>query len=336
MSDKIKALEMVISKIEKEFGKGSVMRLGERGNFVTEVISTGSLLIDQALGIGGMPKGRIIEIYGPESSGKTTIALHVIAEAQKDGGNAVFIDAEHALDPIYARNIGVDIDNLLVSQPDSGEAALEIADALVRSGAVDVVVIDSVAALVPRAELEGSMGDAHIGLQARLMSQAMRKLAGVVAQTKTVVIFINQLREKVGIMFGNPEITPGGKSLKYYSSIRLDVRKKDVIKKDGEVIGNEVEVKVVKNKLAPPFKSANIQIMYGKGIDRIGEILDICVNNNIIEKAGPWFAYKGERVQGRENMKAIIENKAEILKELEEKIKPIVMPNHFKIDEVAQ
>ena len=320
--EKKKALEAALGQIEKQFGKGSVMKLGEYKAMNIEAIPTGALSLDIALGIGGIPRGRIIEIFGPESSGKTTLALHAIAEAQKLGGEAAFIDAEHALDPVYAKHLGVDIDNLIVSQPDTGEQALEIAEALTRSGAVDIIVVDSVAALVPKAEIDGDMGDAHVGLQARLMSQALRKLAGVINKSKTVIVFINQLREKVGIMFGNPETTPGGRALKFYASVRLDIRKIENIKTDGEVTGARARVKVIKNKVAPPFREAEFDIVYGKGISKEGYILDIAVNLNLVEKSGAWFSYKGEKIgQGRENAKAYIKNNPEIAKELEEKIR---------------
>ena len=321
-SEKMKALEMALGQIEKQFGKGSVMKLGDFTAMNVEAISTGALSLDIALGIGGIPRGRIIEVFGPESSGKTTLALHMIAEAQKLGGEAAFIDAEHALDPVYAKHLGVDIDNLIVSQPDTGEQALEIAEALVRSGALDIIVVDSVAALVPKAEIDGDMGDAHVGLQARLMSQALRKLAGVINKSKCVIVFINQLREKVGVMFGNPETTAGGRALKYYASVRLDIRKVENIKQDGEVLGNRAKVKVVKNKVAPPFREAEFDIIYGKGISKEGNILDIAVNLDIIEKSGSWFSYKGERIgQGRENVKKYLADNPEVAKEVEEKIR---------------
>ena len=320
--EKKRALEAALGQIEKQFGKGSVMKLGEYQEMNIEAIPTGALGLDIALGIGGIPRGRIIEIFGPESSGKTTLALHAIAEAQKLGGEAAFIDAEHALDPVYAKHLGVDIDNLIVSQPDTGEQALEIAEALTRSGAIDIIVIDSVAALVPKAEIDGDMGDSHVGLQARLMSQALRKLAGVINKSKTVIVFINQLREKVGIMFGNPETTPGGRALKFYASVRLDIRKIENIKQDSEVIGNRVRVKVIKNKVAPPFREAEFDIMYGKGISKEGNVLDLAVNLNIIEKSGAWFSYKGEKIgQGRENAKIYLAKNPKVLKEVEEKIR---------------
>ena len=321
-SEKMRALEAALGQIEKQFGKGSVMKLGEFQAMNVEAIPTGALSLDIALGIGGIPRGRIIEVYGPESSGKTTLALHMIAEAQKMGGEAAFIDAEHALDPVYAKHLGVDIDNLIVSQPDTGEQALEIAEALVRSGALDVIVIDSVAALVPKAEIDGDMGDSHIGLQARLMSQALRKLPGAINKTKCVIVFINQLREKVGVMFGNPETTAGGRALKYYASVRLDIRKVENIKQDGEVVGNRARVKVVKNKVAPPFREAEFDIVYGKGISKEGNILDIAVNLDIIEKSGSWFSYNGERIgQGRENVKKYLIDNPEVAQEGEEKIR---------------
>ena len=321
-TEKKKALEMAMSQIEKQFGKGSVMKLGEFKAMEVEAIPTGTLRLDIALGIGGVPRGRIIEIYGPESSGKTTLALHVIAEAQKMGGEAAFIDAEHALDPIYARKLGVDIDDLIVSQPDTGEQALEITESLIRSGALDVIVVDSVAALVPKAEIDGDMGDSHMGLQARLMSQALRKLAGALNKTKTVLIFINQLREKIGVMFGNPETTTGGRALKFYASVRMDIRKIENIKQDGEVKGSRVRVKVIKNKVAPPFREAEFDIVYGEGISKAGNILDMAVNLDIIEKAGSWFSYNGERIgQGRENVKKYLKENPDILKDVEEKVR---------------
>ncbi|HHW56609.1 MAG TPA: recombinase RecA [Clostridia bacterium] len=322
MIEKQKALEMAISQIERQFGKGSIMRLGDTAKLNVEVIPTGSLELDIALGVGGVPRGRIIEIFGPESSGKTTLALHMIAEAQKMGGTGAFIDAEHALDPVYAKNLGVNIEDLLVAQPDTGEQALEIAEALVRSGAVDIIVIDSVAALVPKAEIEGEMGDSHVGLQARLMSQALRKLAGVTSKSKTIVVFINQLREKVGVPFGNPETTPGGRALKFYATIRLDVRKGDPIKQGNEVVGNRTRVKVVKNKIAPPFKQAEFDIMYGEGISREGSILDIGASIDIIEKSGAWYSYGDIRLgQGRENAKQFLKENKEIADEIERKIR---------------
>ena len=319
---KEKALELALSQIEKQFGKGAVMKLGEFKTTDVEAISTGALSLDVALGIGGIPRGRIIEIYGPESSGKTTLALHMIAECQKSGGEAAFIDAEHALDPVYAKHLGVDIDNLIVSQPDTGEQALEIAEALIRSSAIDLVVVDSVAALVPKAEIDGEMGDTHVGLQARLMSQALRKLAGVLNRSNASLVFINQLREKVGVMFGSPETTPGGRALKFYASVRLDIRKIEAIKQDSEIIGNKVRVKVVKNKVAPPFRETEFDIIYGKGISKSGNILDLAVNLDIIEKAGAWFSYNGERIgQGRENAKKYIENNPELMQELDQKVR---------------
>ncbi|ADL07972.1 recombinase RecA [Thermosediminibacter oceani] len=323
MMEKQKALEMALAQIERQFGKGSIMRLGEaESKFNVEVIPTGALPLDIALGVGGVPRGRIIEIFGPESSGKTTVALHIVAEAQKAGGTAAFIDAEHALDPTYARKLGVDTDNLLISQPDTGEQALEIAEALVRSGAVDVIVIDSVAALVPKAELEGEMGEAHVGLQARLMSQALRKLAGSISKSKTVAIFINQLREKVGVMFGNPETTPGGRALKFYASVRMEVRKTSVIKDGENVVGTRASVKVVKNKVAPPFKSAEFDIMYGEGISREGCVLDFATEAGIIQKSGAWYSYEKERIgQGRENAKQYLKEHPEVLKAIELKVK---------------
>ncbi len=320
--EKRKALDAAMSQIEKQFGKGSVMKLGDYKSLNIEAISTGALNLDIALGIGGIPKGRIVEIYGPESSGKTTLALHCIAEAQKNGGEAAFIDAEHALDPVYAKKIGVDIDNLIVSQPDTGEQALEIAEALIRSGAIDIIVVDSVAALVPKAEIDGDMGDSHIGLQARLMSQALRKLAGAINKSNSVIIFINQLREKVGVMFGNPETTAGGRALKYYASVRMDIRKIENIKQNGEVLGSRTRVKVVKNKVAPPFREAEFDIVYGKGISKTGTILDLAVELNIIEKSGSWFSYKGEKIgQGRENVKQYLEDNPKIASEVEKVIR---------------
>lgn len=321
-SEKRKALDAALSQIEKQFGKGSVMKLGEYKAMEVEAISTGALSLDMALGIGGLPRGRIIEVYGPESSGKTTLALHVIAEAQKLGGDAAFIDAEHALDPVYAKKLGVNIDELIVSQPDTGEQALEITESLVRSGALDVIVVDSVAALVPKAEIDGDMGDSHMGLQARLMSQALRKLAGAINKTKTIIIFINQLREKIGVMFGNPETTTGGRALKFYASVRLDIRKIENIKQDGNVIGNRARVKVVKNKVAPPFREAEFDIMYGEGISKIGNIFDMAVNLDIIEKSGSWFSYNGNRIgQGRENVKKYLQDNPELLDEVEKKVR---------------
>lgn len=321
-SEKMKALEAALGQIEKQFGKGSVMKLGEYQAMNVEAIPTGALSLDIALGIGGIPRGRIIEIFGPESSGKTTLALHMIAEAQKLGGEAAFIDAEHALDPVYAKHLGVDIDNLIVSQPDTGEQALEIAEALVRSGAIDIIVIDSVAALVPKAEIDGDMGDSHVGLQARLMSQALRKLASVINKSKSVIVFINQLREKIGVMFGNPETTPGGRALKFYSSVRLDIRKIETMKQDGEVVGNRAKVKVVKNKVAPPFREAEFDIVYGKGISKVGNILDLGVNLDIVNKSGAWFSYNGERIgQGRENAKKYLEEHPNITAEIEKRVR---------------
>ncbi|MGB3368425.1 MAG: recombinase RecA [Acidaminobacteraceae bacterium] len=331
-NDKRKALDTVLGQIEKQFGKGSIMRLGDDNTrFNVESVSTGSIDLDIALGIGGIPKGRIIEIYGPESSGKTTVALHCVAEAQKAGGVAAFIDAEHALDPVYAKKIGVDIDELILSQPDTGEQALEIVDALVRSGAVDIIVVDSVAALVPKAEITGEMGDSHMGLQARLMSQALRKLTGAIKKSNASVIFINQLRMKIGVMFGNPETTTGGNALKFYASIRLDVRKIDTIKRDGEVLGNRTKVKVVKNKVAPPFKIAEFDIMYGEGISREGSVLDCAVNAEIIKKAGAWFSYNDEKLgQGRENVKKFFMENPHILDEIDLKVR-----THFGLGDKA-
>ena len=320
--DKLKVLNAVMEKIEKDFGKGSIMRLGQNSHIDIEAISTGSLGIDIALGIGGMPKGRIIEIYGPESSGKTTVALHIVAESQKAGGEVAFIDAEHALDPGYAKKIGVDIENLLISQPDAGEQALEIADTLVRSGAIDVLVVDSVAALVPKAELEGEMGDSHMGLQARLMSQALRKLTSTVSRSNTLIIFINQIRMKIGVMFGNPETTTGGNALKFYASVRIDIRRIGSIKDKEDVIGSQTRVKIVKNKVAPPFKIVDFDIMYGEGISKTGELIDLGVKAGIVEKAGAWFSYKGEKLgQGRENAKLFLRDHPEIADEIENKIR---------------
>jgi len=317
-----KALDMVFNQIERQFGKGAVMKLGEAAHMNIDTISTGALGLDIALGVGGLPRGRIIEIFGPESSGKTTVALHVIAEAQKAGGEAAFIDAEHALDPVYAKALGVNIENLIVSQPDTGEQALEIAEALVRSGAIDVIVIDSVAALVPKAEIDGEMGDSHVGLQARLMSQALRKLSGVISKSKTVAIFINQLREKVGVMFGNPEVTPGGRALKFYASVRLDVRRVETLKEGAEAVGNRTKVKIVKNKVAPPFKEAEFDIIYGEGISKEGSVLDLAVQLDIVKKSGAWFSYNDQRLgQGRENVKRFFKENPEFCKEIEAKIR---------------
>ena len=330
--DKLKALDAAISSIERNFGKGAVMKLGDPAAAMqVETVPTGSLSLDVALGLGGVPKGRIVEIYGPESSGKTTVALHMVAEVQKRGGIAGFIDAEHALDPSYAKNIGVDIDELYISQPDNGEQALEITETLVRSGAVDIVIVDSVAALVPKAEIDGDMGDSHVGLQARLMSQALRKLTAVISKTNCIVIFINQLREKVGVMFGNPETTTGGRALKFYSSIRMDVRRTETLKTNGEMVGNRTKVKVVKNKIAPPFKEAEFDIMFGKGISREGDILDLAVNANVVQKSGAWFAYEGEKIgQGRENSKIYLANNPHILAEVEAKVRA-----HYGIGEAG-
>lgn len=329
MSDRSKALDMALRQIEKQFGKGSIMKLGEETERKIDTIPSGSLALDLALGVGGYPKGRVIEIYGPESSGKTTVALHAIAEAQKKGGQAAFIDAEHALDPHYAKALGVNIDELLLSQPDTGEQALEIAEALVRSGAIDIIVIDSVAALVPKAEIEGEMGDAHVGLQARLMSQALRKLSGAINKSKTIAIFINQIREKVGVMFGNPETTPGGRALKFYSSIRLEVRRAETIKQGNEMVGNKTRIKVVKNKVAPPFKEAMVDIMYGEGISRTGEILDIGSDLDIVEKSGAWYSYNGERLgQGRENAKQFLQENPDIMEEIY-----LAIREHYQLDD---
>ncbi len=321
--EKLKALDAAITQIEKAYGKGSVMKLGDsKTNMNIETVPTGSLSLDIALGLGGVPKGRIVEIYGPESSGKTTVALHMVAEVQKRGGIAGFIDAEHALDPVYAKNIGVEIDELYISQPDNGEQALEITETMVRSGAVDIVIVDSVAALVPKAEIDGDMGDSHVGLQARLMSQALRKLTAVISKSHCIVIFINQLREKVGVMFGNPETTTGGRALKFYSSVRLDVRRVESLKQGGEIIGNHVRVKVVKNKIAPPFKEAEFDIMFGKGISTAGDILDLAAKENIVEKSGAWYAYKGVKIgQGRENAKNYLQNNPEVKDEVEKKVR---------------
>lgn len=321
--DKLKALDAALGQIERQFGKGSVMKLGDSGvNMNVETIPTGALSLDIALGLGGVPKGRIIEIYGPESSGKTTVALHMVAEVQKQGGIAGFIDAEHALDPAYAKNIGVDIDNLYISQPDNGEQALEITETMVRSGAVDIVIVDSVAALVPRAEIDGDMGDAHVGLQARLMSQALRKLTAVISKSNCVVIFINQLREKVGVMFGSPETTTGGRALKFYSSIRLDVRRIESLKQSGEIVGNRTRIKVVKNKIAPPFKEAEFDIMFGRGISREGDVLDLASNLGIVQKSGAWFAYNDSKIgQGRENAKTYLRENPEVLNDVEQKVR---------------
>lgn len=322
LADRKAALEMALRQIEKQFGKGSIMKLGESTHMQVETVSSGSLALDIALGIGGFPRGRVIEVYGPESSGKTTVALHAIAEVQRAGGQAAFIDAEHALDPSYASKLGVNIDELLLSQPDTGEQALEIAEALVRSGAVDIVVVDSVAALVPKAEIEGDMGDSHVGLQARLMSQALRKLSGAISKSKTIAIFINQLREKVGVMFGNPETTPGGRALKFYSSVRLDVRRIESIKQGNDVVGNRTRIKVVKNKVAPPFKQAEVDIMYGEGISKEGSIVDIGVEQDIIQKSGAWFSFNGERLgQGRENAKQLLKDRVDISATIEKLIR---------------
>ena len=333
--EKLKALDAALSQIEKQYGKGSIMKLGDKSaNLNIEVVPTGSLSLDLALGLGGMPRGRVIEIYGPESSGKTTVALHVVAEVQKMGGIAGFIDAEHALDPVYAKNIGVDIDNLYISQPDNGEQALEITETMVRSGAVDVIIVDSVAALVPKAEIDGEMGDSHVGLQARLMSQALRKLTGIISKSNCVVIFINQLREKVGVMFGNPETTTGGRALKFYSSVRLDVRRIETLKVGGEVVGNRTRVKVVKNKIAPPFKEAEFDIMFGKGISKEGDILDLAVLHNIINKAGAWYSYNGEKIgQGRENTKLFLAENKDILNEVEAKLRTLFLVSNESEDD---
>ncbi|MCR4956227.1 MAG: recombinase RecA [Lachnospiraceae bacterium] len=327
--DKLKALDAAIAQIEKQYGKGSVMKLGDPSvKMNVETIPTGSISLDIALGLGGVPRGRVIEVYGPESSGKTTVALHMVAEVQKRGGIAGFIDAEHALDPIYAKNIGVDIDNLYISQPDNGEQALEITETMVRSGAVDIVIVDSVAALVPKAEIDGDMGDSHVGLQARLMSQALRKLTGIISKSNCIVIFINQLREKVGIMFGNPETTTGGRALKFYSSIRMDVRRIESLKQGGEVIGNRTRIKVVKNKVAPPFKEAEFDIMFGKGISKEGDLLDLAANIDVVNKSGAWYAYKGDKIgQGRENAKQFLASNPEICAEIEAQVRA-----HYHLD----
>ena len=324
MDERQEALNKALKDIEKQYGSGSVMKLGDKANQKVEVISTGSLLLDKALGVGGYPKGRIIEIYGPESAGKTTFALHAIANAQKEGGYAAFIDAEHALDPVYAKNLGVDVENLILSQPDSGEQALEIAEALIKSGSVDIIVIDSVAALVPEAELNGDMGDSHVGLHARLMSQAMRKLSGIISKTNCVAIFINQIREKVGIMFGNPETTTGGRALKFFASVRMEIRKGEAIKDGTLVIGSRTNIKVVKNKVAPPFKTAEVDIIFGKGISKLGEIVDMAVAADIIQKSGAWFSYDGNKIgQGREKAKEFLLNNPEIAKEIEDKVRAL-------------
>ncbi|MFV0274942.1 MAG: recombinase RecA [Bacilli bacterium] len=334
---KDKNLDSVLAQIEKQFGKGSIMKLGETSHEAIDVVSTGSLLLNNALGVGGYPKGRIVEIYGPESSGKTTFALHAIAEVQKNGGRAAFIDAEHALDPTYAKALGVNLNDLLLSQPDTGEQALEICEALVRSEAIGMIVIDSVAALVPRAEIEGEMGDSHIGLQARLMSQALRKLSGVVNKTKTTVIFINQLREKVGVMFGNPEVTPGGKALKYYSTIRLEIRRGEQIKDGTEASGNKTNVKVVKNKVAPPFRTASIEIIYGEGISKLGEIIDLAVQANIVDKSGAWYSYNGEKLgQGKENVKSLLKENNKLAEELENKVKDYFFNKNQEVESVEK
>lgn len=335
--EKLKALDAALTQIEKAYGKGSVMKLGDsRANMNIETIPTGSISLDIALGLGGVPKGRIIEVYGPESSGKTTVALHMVAEVQKRGGIAGFIDAEHALDPVYAKNIGVDIDNLYISQPDNGEQALEITETMVRSGAVDIVIVDSVAALVPKAEIDGEMGDSHVGLQARLMSQALRKLTAVISKSNCIVIFINQLREKVGVMYGNPEVTPGGRALKFYSSVRIEVRKAEAIKSGTDIIGNRTRVKVVKNKIAPPFRTAEFDIMYGTGISRMGELLDIAVQLEIVQKAGAWFSYNGERIgQGRDNAKNFLGEHPEIAQEVETQVRENVDKLYDKLPKPA-
>ena len=329
--EKKKALDAAIAKLEKDFGKGTVIKLGEGSHVAVETVPTGCLSLDLALGLGGVPKGRVIEVYGPESSGKTTVTLHMIAEVQKRGGIAGFIDAEHALDPVYAKNIGVDIDELYISQPDSGDQALEITETMVRSGAMDIIVVDSVAALVPRQEIEGDMGDSHVGLQARLMSQALRKLTPVISKSNCVVIFINQLREKVGVMFGNPETTTGGRALKFYASIRMDVRRTETLKQGGEMVGNRTRIKVVKNKIAPPFKEAEFDIMFGKGISKEGDILDLAAGLDIINKSGAWYAYNGDKIgQGRENAKTYLSTHPEVMEEIEAKVRA-----HYKLDGAA-
>ena len=336
--EKLKALDAALAQIEKQFGKGSVMKLGDNAkNMNIEAVPTGSLSLDIALGIGGMPRGRIIEIYGPESSGKTTVALHVVAEVQKMGGIAGFIDAEHALDPVYAKNIGVDIDNLYISQPDSGEQALEITETMVRSGAIDVLIIDSVAALVPKAEIDGEMGDSHVGLHARLMSQALRKLTAVISKTNCVVIFINQLREKVGVMFGNPETTTGGRALKFYSSVRMEVRRTETIKAGGEGVGNRTRVKIVKNKVSPPFKEAEFDIMFGQGISKEGDILDLAAKCDVVNKSGAWYAYLGEKIgQGRENAKLYLKENPDVMKEIEDKVRDIYFNTKDEAEEAEE
>ncbi|WP_407271507.1 recombinase RecA [Radiobacillus sp. PE A8.2] len=332
MSDRKQALDMALKQIEKQFGKGSIMKLGERAEQKVATVPSGSLALDVALGVGGYPRGRVVEIYGPESSGKTTVSLHAIAEAQRQGGQAAFIDAEHALDPVYARNLGVNVDELLLSQPDTGEQALEIAEALVRSGAVDMVVIDSVAALVPKAEIEGEMGDSHVGLQARLMSQALRKLSGAINKSRTTAIFINQIREKVGVMFGNPETTPGGRALKFYASVRLEVRRAETLKQGNDFVGNKTKIKVVKNKVAPPFRTAEVDIMYGEGISREGELLDIGSDLDIVLKSGAWYSYNEERLgQGRENAKQFLKENTSIADEVHQAIR-----THYNLDEVIE
>lgn len=337
MSEKKKALEAAMSQIEKQFGKGAVMKMGENTHLNIEAIPTGSLALDLALGIGGVPRGRIVEIYGPESSGKTTVALHIIAEAQKRGGEVAFVDAEHALDPQYAKNLGVDVDELIVAQPDTGEQALEIAEALVRSGALDVLVVDSVAALVPKAEIDGEMGDSHVGLQARLMSQALRKLAGVVNKSNTTAIFINQLREKVGVIYGNPEVTTGGRALKFYASVRMDVRRVEGIKVDGNIVGNRTRIKIVKNKVAPPFREAECDIMYGKGISKSGNILDLAAEYGFVEKSGAWYSYDGQRIgQGRENAKKFLEDNPQVMETLDRLVREKVIQETAGAKETAE